>query len=410
MNEYYVRTGSFEPFRIADARDLSAEFAAIEAAFDKLPSAALLSATNEAGLFGHYVSTLLDGVNTYAVGDVFISDQTGQMLIYKRIASGSGYELIPTQPFALESNLAADAGADMIGYKAPGAGSIATTVKDHLDRVLHQDDFASYAEAEAAAGGTRPLWCYPQTNAGLAGADTQIGLRVGHIVVGGPGDALNDVDAFVAFLAQETYANVLQEMRIGSFACRYHRAGSPDEATLGWDIRCLSATGVIDAANTEYLRGNMNPMTAEFIYDRPTTGSYAAKNTYLYATYLEVAGNVTLENVEGMVIKAPVGSQSGGGAGTIERLRGIVIENLSAYITPTIELCAIRLEGAGDAGRIWWGNSNWITADSGGKLEISCNGNGVVWKNVVTRAPTMAGFGGEFQHFIGGVARWVPYI
>lgn len=323
----------------------------------------------------NFRATLAEAVADLAVGTYFCSSETGLLRVYKRTAGAPGYlDMGDAAAPVTQGLLASPAGGTAIGYRPPGAGAIATTVGAHLDRVLHQADYASYAQAEAAAGNSKPLWCYPQTNSGLPGADTQIGLRIGHLVLGGPGDQINDLDAYVTLLAHEKYANIEQEVRIAHFGSSYHRNGVADEATLGWDLRIATAFGVIEAENNQYLRGNMNPFTAEWFYVRPTTGAYAAKNTYLYSTHIEIGQNVTAENIDLWVIKAPVGSSvPGGGTGVIERLRGIVIQNLAAYINPTTMLAAIHFEGAAESGRLWWGDNCQITKDLGGKMEIGAN-------------------------------------
>lgn len=119
-NEYYTRGDSIQPHTLADARAVSAEFTKIEQAFDRLPNPELLDATSDSGLFGHYTSTFAEAIAKYSVGQVFICDQTSQMLIYTRIEAAPGYTLLPAQPFALQNLLSLSGGSGMIGAKNGG--------------------------------------------------------------------------------------------------------------------------------------------------------------------------------------------------------------------------------------------------------------------------------------------------
>ncbi len=306
---------------------------------------------------------------------------------------------------ALRVDLGAESGAMLIGYRAPGQSLQGITVAERLNRAVFQDDYSSYAEAKAAAGGVRPLFCYPQTNAEFPGADTQIGLRIGHMVIGGDLDSIDDVDAFVALNVHERYIDIGQEVRIVSAAGRGWRT-VPDEANLGWDWRISTATGVTDGRNSQYIRGNLNPFTAEWFFDRPDA-PYAARNLYLYSTYVQIAQRVHVENLDCLVIKAPVGSPTEG-TGTIGDMTGIVIDPLDAFIAPTGDLSAIRLRGAGDAGRIWWGNETWVLADTDGKLELGLNGRQLSCVNALV-TPAAGAVLGYFDCIINGTPAKLPF-
>lgn len=136
-NEYYTKGNTIQPYTLADARDVAAEFSAIEAAFDKLPSPEEVAVGSDAGLFGRYRETLTQAVIDFAVGDLFMSDETGAMLIYRRISAAPGYEATSEQPFALAGDLVTNSGWEKVGGKRSETGTVYASVKKRLECYLH---------------------------------------------------------------------------------------------------------------------------------------------------------------------------------------------------------------------------------------------------------------------------------
>jgi len=342
----------------------------------------------------------------------YLATDAGGNLVF---VSGSGADS------ALRTDLAGSGlGSTLVNFISNGVGAAAMTVRDKLRKIIHQTDFTAggsqYANAKAAAGAVAAtamlLVATPQTNAAITGAKLRPGIITGHMVIGGPGDINYDPDAYVGLFADELYVDPGQEMRGVSYTIRQYRT-TPDEATLGWDIFALIGAVVIDPRNTQFIRGNMKAVVGELIFQAPNTGSYTALTSHCLQAVTIIGNNVTLTNWYGLVVGIPGGS----GTATITNGYGIFIDNLGGGGVAFTNPASIRIAATGNHGRIWWGNSTWITQDASGKMEISYNNNPPSLLNVATSSSATAGAAtalpatpsGYKHEIIGGVLRKFPY-
>lgn len=358
---------------------------------------------------------------TVATGAVLPPIYLDPTIIYRRRcvfgdASVFDVDPVPSSYYISKTDLAsASRGSSLVGFSPNGVGGVAETVETALRRIIHQGQYSSYANAKAAAGNTLPLFALPQTNTSLAGAKTRPGLVTGHMVIGDTNAVNIEPDAFVGLFADERYAgDVQQEMRGVSYTLRYSRS-TVDEPVLGWDtIPVLGAT-VVEASNTNDILGNMKGTVGEVIFLKPTTGSRIIRNAYPLQATTFVDENITVTNWYGCVVGVPGHNSPLGG--TITNGYGLFIDNLLGGGVAITNPAAIRIAGTGNSGRVWWGNSTWLTQDPSGKLEISLNSAALSLVNPKTSASATAGggaalpatVGGYFSVIIGGVERKIPY-
>jgi len=307
-------------------------------------------------------------------------------------------------------------GAEVVGFIQSGAGAIAQTVAGWMRKLIHQSDYGTYSQAKTAAGNTKLLVASPQTNTGFTGAKTRPGVVTGHMVIGDSDAFKLEPDAFVGLLAHESYfGNILQEMRGISYSIDYGR-NTLDEPVLGWDVIPVLGATRVTSANSFDLLGNMKAIVGELIFDKPNSGTRTIRNAYNLQATTYVEENITLTNWYGCVIGEPI--HNGAVGGTITNGFGLLINNLAGGSVTFTNVAAIRLAGTGNAGRIWWGNSTWITQDTGSKLEISLNGAQLVLTNALTATTVgAAGAGaalpatpsGYWRVIIGGTPFKIPY-
>lgn len=313
------------------------------------------------------------------------------------------------------SRLLSSAGSSVIGFIQSGTGAVAETAQDALRRVIHQAQYSSYANAKTAAGNTKVLIASPQTNSGIVGAKTRPGIVTGHMVIGDTDAVGLDPDAFVGLFADEKYSGApTQEMRGLSYTIRYDRQ-SPDEPTLGWDVIPVLGATVVGPENTQYIRGNMKSVVGELIFQKPTTGTYTVLTSHNWQAITYVEQNVTLTNWYGGIVNRPI--YNGASGGTITNGYGLLIDNLLGGGVTFTNIAAIKIDGVGNAGRIWWGDSAWITKDSSGKVELSLNSQPLVLQSPTTTTSATAGGAsalpaipsGYLSIIIGGTVRKMPY-
>jgi hypothetical protein len=203
------------------------------------------------------------------------------------------------------------------------------------------------------------------------------GLSIRHIACG-----LNAIDAHVQVFGDETYVNTAQEVRGVSVTVRNKRT-TADEPTLGWDFFGLIGSVVVDAGNTQFIRGQQKGVVAELHFQQPTTGSYTVNTAFNFQAAMPTLGSgVTVSTWYGLVINNPTG------AGTITTGYGIRIEALTKPTTAA----AIRLDGTGTAGRIQWPNT-FIQQNPDGRLVLGVNSLSLVIANAATAATATAGAG-----------------
>lgn len=302
-----------------------------------------------------------------------------------------------------------------ISYTPAGTGGIATDIATTLGRIFHQDDYTTYANAVAAAG-DNPLFADPQTNSGVVGAKVGKHLVVSGMVIGDDTDYGRDPDGFVSIYIDRLFGGApWQEMRGLSSAIRMFRT-SADEGTLGWDVIPVLGATVITAENTQYIRGNMKAVVGELIFQKPTAGTYTVLTAHNHQATTFVEENVTVTNWYGYVVGQP--GHAGTNPGTITNAYGLFVDNMAGGGLTLTNAAAVKIGGTGNAGRIWWAGTAYITMDSGSKLEMSLNGAQLVLTNALTATTVGAAGGasalpatptGYWRIIIGGTPFKIPY-
>lgn len=328
---------------------------------------------------------------------IYLDDEINYRAILK---NAGGTTIVDVDPADNDAGLfGASDGASHVGFLPAGTGGIATNVQTELRRIVHQDDYDTYAHAVTAAG-ENPLFADPQTNRAVVGAKTGKQLVVSGLVLGDDTDYSRTPDAFVSLYSDRLFSGApWQEMRGVSMAIRYNRQ-SADEGSLGWDVIPVLGATVITAENTQYIRGNMKAVVGELIFQKPTTGTYTVLTAHNHQATTFVEENVTVTNWYGYVVGQP--GHAGTNPGTITNAFGLFVDNLAGGGLTLTNAAAIRIAGTGNAGRIWWGNSTWITQDSGSKLEMSLNNNALVLKNASIVGAAGAGADIHVDFIIGG--------
>lgn len=265
-------------------------------------------------------------------------------------------------------------------------------------------EYSTLSAAVAAAETSKqPLLATPTLDAAVAGAYTKRGFFLGHSVIG---NGMTELNAFCGLQGDEYYTNVGQEVRGISYVVRNTRTVA-DEATLGWDFFGGQFAVVVEAGNTQYIRGNQKAVVGELYFKAPNTGSYSVRQTHNFqAASMEVGTNVTVETWYGLVVNNPTG------AGTVNTGYGIYIEALSKPGTNA----AIKMAGQGNAGQIAWPNTS-IKEDVSGKLEFNLNNLQLVLTNALVATTATAGASGAlpatvqgyWRVLIGGIERKIPY-
>lgn len=268
-------------------------------------------------------------------------------------------------------------------------GGVSRTVEDKLREVVSVGDHLNLAAALAAANAAGlPLQATPTIDAGVTGAQLKQGFITGHIAIG---NGMTEINSFAGIQGNEFYVNTEQEVRGVSYVVHNART-TPDEATLGWDFFGLTGVVVVDAGNTQYLRGNHKAVTGELYYRAPTSGTYAVKTSHNFqANIPELGAGVTLENWYGYVVNTPAAG------GAITNGYGLYVLPMTTGIT---NAAAIRIGGTGDGGQIKWNNTRitelatgkmeidlgttMIKEDSSGKLELDLNSKQLVHTNMLT--------------------------
>lgn len=323
-------------------------------------------------------------------------------------------------------------GSALLEFTASGTGAVARTTQSKLSDIVADSDYGSFAQAKTQGDSALlPVLATPTVNVTheppLGGGAVPTngyfkkGFLGGHIAIGnGP----LGIDAMVGIRGDEYYTNVQQEVRGISHVVRNTRT-TADEPTLGWDFFGLCGVVTVEAANTQYIRGNMKAVVGELYFNAPTTGSYTVLTSHNFqASAVAVGANVTLTNWYGMVVNSPTG------AGAITTGYGLFIQ---AIDLPTTK-AAIRLGGTGDGGRILWTNTSitelstgqlsldfgacGIKEDTSGKLEIDLDNRQLVLTDALVATTVGAAGGasalpatpqGYWRVLIGGIERKIPY-
>lgn len=254
-------------------------------------------------------------------------------------------------------------------YTADGAGAATREIPEKLGDIVADADYALHSQALAVAEAAgSPQLAPPTTDgftsgdsyAGVNGAKTRKGFISGHIAI--TDGTLNDIHAFVGLRLDETYASPEQEVRGVHSIVRNYRTVA-DEATLGWDFFGVMGAVSVEAANTQYIRGNQKAVVGELYFFAPVSGSYSVKKAHNFqASAPAVGANVTVETWYGMIVNAPTGS------GAITEGYGVRIENISMPTTKA----AIKLDGTGNGGRILW-NTAYLAETVSGALQAVGN-------------------------------------
>ncbi len=249
-------------------------------------------------------------------------------------------------------------------------------------------EYVDLATAVAAAeAADMPLLAVPTLDDTVEGAYLKRGFFLGHSVIG---NGMTELNAFCGLQGDEYYLNVEQEVRGISYVVRNTRTVA-DEATLGWDFFAGQFAVVVQAGNTQYIRGNMKSVTGELYFKNPTTGSYSVKKAHNFqATIVELGANVTVEDWYGYVVNTPISS------GTITNGYGLYI----LPMTGITNAAAIRISGTGNGGQIQWNNTRItelstgqleidlgttsIKEDTSGKMEFNFNSKQAVYTNMLT--------------------------
>lgn len=323
-------------------------------------------------------------------------------------------------------------GSALLEFFASGTGAVARTTQSKLSDIVADSDYGSFAQAKTQGDSALlPVLATPTVNVtheppGGGGAVAtngyfKKGFLSGHLAIGnGP----LGIDAMVGIRGDEYYTNVQQEVRGISHVVRNTRT-TADEPTLGWDFFGLCGVVTVEAANTQYIRGNMKAVVGELYFNAPTAGSYTVLTSHNFqASAVAVGANVTLTNWYGMVVNSPTG------AGTITTGYGLFIQ---AIDLPTTK-AAIRLGGTGDGGRIFWTNTSitelstgqmsidlgttTIKEDTSGKMEFNANSKQLVYTNMLT-ATTVGAAGAASmlpatpafyeRRLVGGIEYKVPH-
>jgi len=226
-------------------------------------------------------------------------------------------------------------GSALLEFMASGTGAVSRTVQSKLSDIVADSDYGSFAQAKTQGDSALlPVLATPTVNVtheppGGGGAVAtngyfKKGFLGGHIAIGnGP----LGIDAMVGLRGDEYYTNVQQEVRGISHVVRNTRT-TADEPTLGWDFFGLCGVVTVEAANTQYIRGNMKAVVGELYFNAPTTGTYTVLTSHNFqAAAVAVGANVTLTNWYGMVVNSPTG------AGTITTGYGLFIQAIDLPTT-----------------------------------------------------------------------------
>lgn len=307
--------------------------------------------------------------------------------------------------------------------EASWLNDVDATVYEKISAFTKVDsEYASLALAVAAAeAADMPLLAVPTIDDTVEGAYLKRGFFLGHSVIG---NGMTELNSFCGLQGDEYYLNVEQEVRGISYVVRNTRTVA-DEATLGWDFFAGQFAVVVQAGNTQYIRGNMKSVTGELYFKNPTTGSYSVKKAHNFqATIVELGANVTVEDWYGYVVNTPISS------GTITNGYGLYI----LPMTGITNAAAIRIGGTADAGQIKWNNTRItelatgqleldmgatvIREDSSGKLELDLDNRQLVLTDALT-ATTVGAAGaasalpaqptGYWRVLIGGIERKIAF-
>jgi hypothetical protein len=232
------------------------------------------------------------------------------------------------------------------------------------------------------------------------------------------------INSFAGIQGDEFYLNVDQEARGISYVVRNTRT-TADEPTLGWDFFGVTGVVVVEAGNTQYIRGNQKAVVGELYFKPPTTGSYSVKKSHNFqANIVELGAGVTLEDWYGYVVNTPA-------------VGGAITNGYGVYILPMAGIsnaAAIKIDGTANAGQIRWTNtritelaigkleidlgSTMISEDSSNRLNIDLNTQQLILTNALVATSVGAAGGasappatpqGYWRVNIGGVTRKIPY-
>ena len=195
------------------------------------------------------------------------------------------------------------------------------------------------------------------------------------------GASLNDSTAlgYVVSNIDHTWVNQDNESRGVSSVVRVSRSTN-DEQTYGWDQFGIAGVVQLQAMTlpsdpiygSPYIRGQQKAVDSELYYSASPNAYTANLGMNYLASLATVGAGVTLNTWAGLIVGQPGGY--GGGGGHVVNGYGVWIQNLldANTILTSATTAAIKIDGLGNYGRIWWQGASATTPISG-TLEFSAN-------------------------------------